>query len=96
MHRYAADADQSHGVPDQSGTVYLTAADEQGMMVSFIQSNYMGFGSGIVALDTGISLQNRGTGFSLEEGHPNRVDGGKAPIPHDYSRFFNAGRPTPR
>jgi gamma-glutamyltranspeptidase/glutathione hydrolase len=66
------------GIPS-SDTVYLTAADENGMMVSFIQSNYMGFGSGIVIPDTGISMQNRGAGFSLKEGHPNRVDGGKRP-----------------
>ena len=60
-------------------TVYLTAADAQGMMVSFIQSNYMGFGSGVVVPGTGISLQNRGAGFVLTEGHPNRVGGGKRP-----------------
>jgi gamma-glutamyltranspeptidase/glutathione hydrolase len=60
-------------------TVYLTAADESGMMVSFIQSNYMGFGSGVVIPGTGITMQNRGCGFSIEEGHPNRVDGGKRP-----------------
>ncbi|XP_014680612.1 PREDICTED: acylase ACY 1-like, partial [Priapulus caudatus] len=47
------------GVPKKSGTVYLTAADESGMMVSYIQSNYHGFGSGIVIPETGISLQNR-------------------------------------
>lgn len=64
--------------PD-GGTVYLTTADEDGMMVSYIQSNYKGFGSGIVIPGTGISLQNRGAGFTLEEGHPNRVDGGKRP-----------------
>ena len=66
-------------VPQDGGTVYLTAADEEGMMVSFIQSNYRGFGSGIVIPGTGISLQNRGAGFTLEEGHPNRAAGGKRP-----------------
>ncbi|MCE5249077.1 gamma-glutamyltransferase family protein [bacterium] len=67
------------GVPSRGGTVYLTAADSNGMMVSYIQSNYGGFGSGIVVPGTGISLQNRGYGFTLEEGHPNRVGGGKRP-----------------
>ncbi|MHB9134798.1 MAG: gamma-glutamyltransferase family protein [Armatimonadota bacterium] len=66
-------------IPTDHGTVYLTAADESGMMVSFIQSNFWGFGSGIVVPGTGISLQNRGSGFSLEPGHPNRVAGGKRP-----------------
>lgn len=66
-------------IPQDGGTVYLTTADEQGMMVSFIQSNYKGFGSGIVIPDSGISLQNRGAGFTLEEGHPNRAEGGKRP-----------------
>ncbi len=61
------------------GTVYLTAADEKGMMVSFIQSNYLGFGSGIVIPGTGISMQNRGLGFVLTPGHPNCVAGGKRP-----------------
>jgi gamma-glutamyltranspeptidase/glutathione hydrolase len=71
--------DFRHGTPPNAGTVYLAAADERGMMVSLIQSNYMGFGSGIVVPDTGISLQNRGTGFSLQPGHPNEVGGGKRP-----------------
>jgi gamma-glutamyltranspeptidase/glutathione hydrolase len=60
-------------IPAHGGTVYLTAADERGMMLSYIQSNYMGFGSGVVVPGTGISLQNRGAGFVLQEGHPNRV-----------------------
>jgi gamma-glutamyltranspeptidase/glutathione hydrolase len=72
--------DPGYGTPGPGGTVYLTTADENGMMVSFIQSNYMGFGSGIVVPGTGIALQNRGTGFSLERGHPNQVDGGKRPF----------------
>lgn len=67
------------GIPHDGGTVYLTAADSDGMMVSFIQSNYMGFGSGIVIPGTGISMQNRGYGFTLEKGHPNQIDGGKRP-----------------
>jgi len=66
--------------PSGGGTVFLTAADESGMMVSFIQSNYMGFGSGVVVPGTGIALQNRGLGFVLEDGHPNRVAGGKRPF----------------
>jgi len=71
--------DFRHGTPPTAGTVYLAAADENGMMVSLIQSNYMGFGSGIVVPGTGISMQNRGTGFSLQPDHPNLVGGGKRP-----------------
>jgi gamma-glutamyltranspeptidase / glutathione hydrolase len=67
------------GNPVKGGTVYLTAADENGMMVSFIQSNYMGFGSGCVEPTFGISLQNRGHGFSLEAG-PNQVAPRKRPF----------------
>jgi len=71
----------SHGFPGESGdTVYLTTADEDGMMVSFIQSNYTDFGSGIVIPGTGISLQSRGACFSLEKNHPNQIAGGKKPF----------------
>ncbi|MEJ2177641.1 MAG: gamma-glutamyltransferase, partial [Gammaproteobacteria bacterium] len=68
------------GLPDQGGTVYLTAADERGMLVSMIQSNFAGFGSGVVVEGTGVSLQNRGAGFNLIPGHPNQVGGGKRPF----------------
>jgi gamma-glutamyltranspeptidase / glutathione hydrolase len=68
------------GAPRAGGTVYVTAADASGMMVSFIQSNYSGFGSGVVVPGTGISLQNRGSGFTLEPGHPNRVGPSKRPF----------------
>jgi gamma-glutamyltranspeptidase/glutathione hydrolase len=67
------------GDPRAGGTIYLTTADANGMMVSYIQSNYMGFGSGVVVPGTGISMQNRGAGFSLKPGHPNRVGPGKRP-----------------
>ena len=63
----------------RGGTIYLSTADEDGMMVSFIQSNYMGFGSGCVEPEFGISLQNRGHGFTLEEGI-NQVAPGKRPF----------------
>jgi gamma-glutamyltranspeptidase/glutathione hydrolase len=59
--------------------VYLCTADRDGMMVSFIQSNYMGFGSGVVVPQLGISMQNRAFGFTLEAGHPNEAAGGKRP-----------------
>ena len=67
-------------MPTDHGTVYLTAADESGMMISFIQSNYLGFGSGIVIPNTGIAMQNRGYGFVLDKDHPNCVAGGKRPF----------------
>src|SRR5436309_9337550 len=69
--------DFGHGRPPKGGTVYLTAADASGMMVSFIQSNYMGFGSGVVV--DGISLQNRGGTFVVKPGHPNCVGPSKRP-----------------
>ncbi|HZT51175.1 MAG TPA: gamma-glutamyltransferase family protein [Stellaceae bacterium] len=67
------------GAPRHGGTVYLAAADAAGMMVSYIQSNYEGFGSGVVVPETGISLQNRGMGFTLAKGHPNEVGPRKRP-----------------
>ena len=68
------------GSPHSGGTVYLTAADQSGMMVSFIQSNFKGFGSGVVVPGTGIALHNRGWGFTLKAGHPNQVAPGKRPF----------------
>jgi gamma-glutamyltranspeptidase/glutathione hydrolase len=67
-------------LPTDHGTVYLTAADDKGMMISFIQSNYLGFGSGIVIPGTGIAMQNRGYNFVLDKHHPNCVAGGKRPF----------------
>lgn len=72
--------DPGHGAPRSSGTVYLAAADKSGMMISFIQSNYMGFGSGVVVPETGISMQNRGHSFTLERGHANEVGPRKRPF----------------
>ncbi len=66
------------GTP-RGGTVYLTAADSAGMMVSMIQSNYLGFGSGVVVPGTGIALQSRGANFVVEQGHPNSVGPNKRP-----------------
>jgi gamma-glutamyltranspeptidase/glutathione hydrolase len=67
------------GNPEKGGTVYLAAADGEGTMVSYIQSNYMGFGSGVVIPETGIALQNRGCGFSLDPEHPNCLAPRKRP-----------------
>jgi gamma-glutamyltranspeptidase/glutathione hydrolase len=68
------------GNPVKGGTVYLTTADASGMMVSFIQSNYMGFGSGVVVPEYGVSLQNRGHAFSLDPASSNVVAPAKRPF----------------
>ena len=82
-------------IPAHGGTVYLTAADERGMMLSYIQSNYMGFGSGVVVPGTGISLQNRGASFVLQEGHPNRVAPRRRPFQTIIPGFLTrAGEPV--
>ena len=96
--------DFTHGVPGAflrpGGTIYLTTADASGTMVSLIQSNYMGFGSGVVVPGTGVSLQNRGHGFSLDPTHPNVVAGGKRPfhtiIPGFLTRTADGGRQVPQ
>lgn len=80
------------GEPAQGGTVYLCAVDRDGMMVSYIQSNYQGFGSGVVVPETGIALQNRGACFSLEPGHPNEAAGGKRPYHTIIPAFLTRDR----
>lgn len=76
--------DVSFGVPDANAedadTVLLCVADDEGNVVSYINSRFAGFGSGLVAGDTGIALQNRGSSFSLDEDHPNRLEPGKRPF----------------
>jgi gamma-glutamyltranspeptidase/glutathione hydrolase len=79
------------GNPVKGGTIYLTAADESGMMVSFIQSNYMGFGSGVVLPEWGLSLQNRGHAFSLDAHSPNAVAPGKRPFHTIIPAFLTKG-----
>ncbi|PSP66773.1 gamma-glutamyltransferase [Halobacteriales archaeon QS_1_69_70] len=77
-------ADVSFGVPDATAedadTVLLCVADGEGNVVSYINSRFAGFGSGLVAGDTGIALQNRGASFSLDPDHPNRLEPGKRPF----------------
>ena len=82
------------GAPRTGGTVYLCAADDKGMMVSFIQSNYSGFGSGVVVPGTGISLQNRGRRL-LAEARPSELCGPReTPSAHDHPCLRNARRPA--
>jgi gamma-glutamyltranspeptidase/glutathione hydrolase len=83
--------DPPPGDPARGGTVYLCTADSDGMMVSLIQSNYMGFGSHIVLPGYGVGLQNRGAGFSLAAGHPNVAAGGKRPYHTIIPGFLTRG-----
>jgi gamma-glutamyltranspeptidase/glutathione hydrolase len=77
-------SDVSFGVPDShaedADTVLLCVADDEGNVVSYINSRFAGFGSGLVAGDTGIALQNRGASFSLSPDHPNVLEPGKRPF----------------
>ncbi len=83
------------GEPPRSGTVYLCATDRDGMMISMIQSNYAGFGSGIVVPEWGIALQNRGAGFKLDPDHLNRFEPGKRPYHTIIPGFLmRDGRPV--
>lgn len=80
-----------HKPAPSGGTVYLCTADEDGQMVSFIQSNYMGFGSGVVIPDTGISMHNRGHNFSFDPNHPNALMPRKRPYHTIIPGFIMSG-----
>ena len=75
----------------ESETIYLSVADDQGNMVSFICSIYEYFGSGVVIPGTGFALQNRGAGFNLEAGHPNEIAPGKRPFHTIIPAFVTKG-----
>ena len=77
------------GFPE-TGTVYLAAADEN-LMVSWIQSNYHGFGSGLLVPETGIALHNRGLGFTLQAEHPNQLAPNKRPFHTIIPGFLTQG-----
>ena len=84
------------GKPMEGGTVYLATGDADGMMVSFNQSNYAGFGSGVVVPGTGISLQNRGAGFVSDPRHANAIGPRKRPFHTIIPGFLmdDAGAPV--
>ena len=79
------------GTPKSGGTVYFVAADSDGNMVSMIQSNYSGFGSGLVIPGWGVALHNRAANFSFERGHANQIAGGKRPYHTIIPGFMTKG-----
>jgi len=79
------------GDPFSGGTVYLCAADGEGNMVSFIQSNFRGFGAGVVVPGTGVSLNNRACCFSLDPSSPNVLSGGMRPYNTIIPGFLTKG-----
>ena len=79
-------------IEGKGDTTYLTVADKSGMMVSLIQSNFAGFGSGLVPDHLGFMLQNRGALFSLKDGQPERLCAGKTPVPHHHPGLRHQGR----
>jgi gamma-glutamyltranspeptidase / glutathione hydrolase len=85
----------SAGTPPKGGTIYLTTADQNGMMVSFIQSNYMGFGSGVVVPGFGVSLQNRGHGFAMDAASANCVAPHKRPFQTIIPGFLTTAAGAP-
>lgn len=87
--------DPATTAPSTGGTVYLATADEGGQMVSLIQSNYMGFGSGVVVPGTGIGLHNRGHNFHLDPAHPNALKPGKRPYHTIIPGFLGRSDGTP-
>lgn len=86
-------ADQIPGFTDMKGsdTIYMTVIDKDGNIVSLIQSNYSGFGSGIVAHGAGFMLQNRGALFTLEQNQPNTIAGHKRPLHTIIPAFMRKG-----
>ncbi len=90
MTRAAREVDPGNPHLDHGDTTFLVTADASGMMVSLIQSNYTGFGSGYVVPELGFGIQNRGCLFTLEEGHPNALEPGKRPFHTIIPAFFGS------
>ena len=82
---------ESPTVPTHGDTTYLSVVDRDGNMVSLIQSNYLAFGSGVVADGTGFVLQNRGGLFSLDPNSPNKLAGHKRPLHTIIPGFMSKG-----
>ena len=87
----AADHPDAGRLATDSETIYLTVADQYGNMISFINSIYGHFGSGVVVPGTGVVLQNRGAGFTMEEGHPNQIAPSKRPLHTIIPAFVTRG-----